>query len=126
MSDYQSFEDLNIWKDSMRISVEIYQLFKECKDYAFKDQIQRSSVSVPSNIAEGFERQTDKEFAQFLFIAKGSNGELRTQLYLAIEFGYINKQKGMDLIEKVKITSGMIQKLINVRKNKNIETSKKG
>jgi four helix bundle protein len=102
----------------MRVSVDIYKLFRECKDYGFRDQIQRASVSVPSNIAEGFERQTDKEFALFLFIAKGSNGELRTQLYLAIEFGYIDKQTGVEMIEKVKKISSMIQNLIKVRRSK--------
>lgn len=118
MNNYQSFEDLNIWKESMRQSVDIYRLLKDCKDYGFKDQIQRASVSVPSNIAEGFERQTDKEFAQYLFIAKGSNGEVRTQLYLAIELEYIEKQAGRDLIEKAKKISSMIQNLIKVRRSK--------
>jgi four helix bundle protein len=116
--NYQSFEDLLIWKESMRLSVEIYQLFKECRDFGFKDQIQRASVSVPSNIAEGFERQTDKEFVQFLFIAKGSNGELRKQLYLAIELKFIEKKPGLEMIEKAKKISSMIQNLIKVRRNK--------
>lgn len=92
---YQSFEDLLIWKESMRFSVEIYKLFRDSRDFGFRDQIQRASVSVPSNIAEGFERQTDKEFVQYLFIAKGSNGELRTQLYLAIELKYIERKEGL-------------------------------
>lgn len=68
MEKYQSFEDLLIWKESMRLSLDIYRIFKECKDFGLRDQIQRASVSVPSNISEGFERQTDKEFIQFLFI----------------------------------------------------------
>ena len=115
---YQSFEDLLIWKEAMRFSVEIYQLFREIKDYGFKDQIQRASVSVPSNIAEGFERQTDKEFVQYLFIAKGSNGELRTQLYLAIELKYIERKAGIEMIEKARKISSMIQNLIKVRRAK--------
>ncbi|MEP7323074.1 MAG: four helix bundle protein [Saprospiraceae bacterium] len=113
---YQSFEDLIIWKESMKHSVEIYKLFKSCKDFGFKDQIQRSAISVPSNIAEGFERQTDKEFVQYLFIAKGSNGELRTQIYLAIELGYIEKAHGLTLIETTKKISGMIYRLIQTRR----------
>jgi four helix bundle protein len=92
----------------MRVSVDIYKLFRGCKDYGFRDQIQRASVSVSSNIAEGFERQTDKEFAPFLFIANGSNVELRTQLYLAIELVYIDKQTGVEMIEKAKKISSMI------------------
>ncbi|MEP7322941.1 MAG: four helix bundle protein [Saprospiraceae bacterium] len=115
---YQSFEDLIIWKESMKLSVEIYKLFKSCKDFGFKDQIQRSAISVPSNIAEGFERQTDKEFVQYLYIAKGSSGELRTQIYLAIELGYIENELGLNLIEATKKISGMIYRLIQTRKNK--------
>ena len=113
---YQSFEDLLIWKESMRNCVEIYRLFKECRDFGFKDQIQRAAVSVPSNISEGYERQTDKEFIQFLFIAKGSNAELRTQLYLAIELGYVEKKSGLEFVENTRKISGMIQGLIKVRK----------
>jgi len=74
MRKYQTFEDLMIWRESIDLSVEIYKMFKDCKDFSFRDQIQRSCVSVPSNIAEGFERQTDKEFVHYLYIAKGSNG----------------------------------------------------
>ncbi len=73
----------------MQLSFDVYQKMMNCKDYGFKEQIQYSSVSIPSNIAEGFERNTDKEFVYFLFIARGSCAELRTQLYLAIKLGYI-------------------------------------
>ncbi len=114
----QTFEDLIVWKESMKLGIEIYKLFKNCRDFGFRDQIQRSSISVPSNIAEGFERQTDKEFIQFLFIAKGSNGELRTQLYLAMELDYIDKQIALEKIEIAKKISIMIYKVIKVRKNK--------
>ncbi|MDR3095253.1 MAG: four helix bundle protein, partial [Bacteroidales bacterium] len=62
MSRIDSFEDLEMWKESMRLCVGLYGAVKECKDYGFKDQIQRASMSVPSNIAEGFERQSNKEF----------------------------------------------------------------
>jgi len=114
----QTFEDLIIWKESMKLSIEIYKLFKNCRDFGFRDQILKSSISVPSNIAEGFERQTDKEFIQFLFIAKGSNGELRTQLYLAMELDYIDKQIALEKIDIAKKISIMIYKVITVRKNK--------
>ncbi len=116
MEKYQSFEDLLIWKESMRLSIDIYKLFKDCKDFGLRDQIQRASVSVPSNISEGFERQTDKEFIQFLFISKGSIAELRTHLYLSIELKYIDKKEGQVLFEKAKKISSMIQNLIKVRK----------
>lgn len=101
----------------MELCVEIYKSLRDCRDFGFKDQIQRAVVSVPSNIAEGFERQTDKEFVQYLFIAKGSCGEVRTQLYLASELKYLEKQQAEDLIKKAQKLSSMIQNLIKVRKH---------
>ena len=71
----------------------LYTEFKDCKDYGFKDQITRASVSVLSNIAEGFERGTKNEFLNFLYIAKGSAGEVRAQLYVALDVGYLNIEK---------------------------------
>jgi four helix bundle protein len=94
------FEDLEIWKESMRICIAVYGALKTCKDFGFKDQIQRASVSVPSNIAEGHERKSTKECTQFLYIAKGSCGELRTQLYLAMSLEYIDKETGSMLVEQ--------------------------
>ena len=94
------FEDLEVWQDSMKLCKKIYAAFKNCKDYTLKDQICRASLSIPSNIAEGYERKGSKETVQFLYIAKGSCGELRTQLYLAIDFGYIEQQNGNQLIEE--------------------------
>ena len=94
------FEDLEIWKEAMRICTAVYSMMKPCKDFGFKDQIQRAAVSVPSNIAEGYERKGAKESTQFLYIAKGSCGELRTQLYLAISLEYITKEAGLSLIEQ--------------------------
>jgi four helix bundle protein len=112
-----NFEDLKVRQESMKLCIEIYKSTKDCKDYGFKDQIQRASVSVPSNISEGYERQTNKEFVQFLFIAKGSCGELRTQLYLAKALQYLNKQTTEALIKQSKIISSMIQNLIKSRRN---------
>ena len=112
-----NFEDLIIWKEGMRLSVSIYKLMKNCKDFGFKDQIQRASVSIPSNISEGFERQTNKEFIQFLYIAKGSCGELRTQIYLAKEFEYLNQEDYNNLLNQSKLLSAKIQNFIKTRKN---------
>ena len=112
----KGFEDLEVWKNAMQLVVAVYAEFKESKDYGFKDQIQRASVSIPSNIAEGYERQSNKEFIQFLFIAKGSSGELQTQLYLAQKLNYITKDKAKELIDKSKKVSSMIYNLINYRK----------
>ena len=113
---YQTFEDLLVWKEGMQLCIDVYALLKDCRDYSFRDQIQRSAVSVPSNIAEGFERQTDKEFVQFLFIAKGSCAELRTQLYLAGELKFIEKQKSAVYVDKTKKLSSMLQNLIKARR----------
>jgi four helix bundle protein len=84
-----SFEDLEVWQRSCDLAVEVCDAFKSCKDYGLRDQITRSAVSVPSNIAEGAERLSRKEFAQFLGYAKGSAGELRTQIIIASRLGYI-------------------------------------
>ena len=112
----KSFEDLMVWKNAMQLVALVYSKLGNCRDYGFKDQIQRASVSIPSNISEGFERQTNKEFIQFLFIAKGSCGELQTQLYLSIKLKYLSKEEGQELLDKAKKISCMIYKLINYRK----------
>jgi four helix bundle protein len=114
----EKFEDLNVWKESMDLSIELYKKLKDCKDYGFRDQIHRSMISVPSNIAEGFERQSNKEFIQFLYIAKASCGELRTQLYLAIKINMIEKRRGEEFIERTRKISSMLFKLIKTRKEK--------
>jgi four helix bundle protein len=119
MESYGKFEDLEVWKLSMRSSLVIYELFKECKDYGFKDQIQRACVSVPANIAEGDERHTNKEAVQFFYIARGSSAEVRTFLYLAIELKYVPKDKGLDTIERYKKVSAMLYRLIEARKKGN-------
>ena len=74
------FEDIIAWQKAKSLTLNIYTLFAESKDFGFKDQIQRASVSVMNNIAEGFERKTNKEFKYFLFVAKGSCGEVRSMI----------------------------------------------
>ena len=84
----ERLEDLNIWQRARKMTQEIYTITEKpkfSKDYALKDQIRRAGVSVMSNIAEGFERGSNKEFVQFLYIAKGSIGEVRSQLYVALD-----------------------------------------
>ena len=117
-NNFQSFEDLFIWQEGVELSVDLYTSLKGCKDFGLRDQIQRSSVSVPSNIAEGFERQTDKEFIQYLYIAKGSSAELRTQLYIASRVLIIEKDKCLSFIMRAKKNSAMIQNLISSKKRK--------
>ena len=83
MTTIKNFEDLMIWQDARVLVGAVYALMKESKDFGFKDQIQRASVSVMNNIAEGFERKSDSEFNRFLDIAKASCGEVRSMIYLA-------------------------------------------
>jgi len=110
-----SFEDLNVWKEAMRLAVDLYKILEKCRDFSLKDQMQRAAVSIPSNIAEGFERDTNKEFIRFLYIAKGSSAELRTQLYIVIESKTIEKKLGNDFIDRSKKISSMLYKLIKIR-----------
>ena len=86
----ERFEDILAWQKSKELTIQIYRLFEESKDFGFKDQIQRASVSVMNNIAEGFERKSYKEFKHFLYIAKGSCGEVRSMLIIAHELKKIN------------------------------------
>lgn len=90
MATVQKFEDLIAWQKARLLTKEVYAALRGCPDRGFTDQIQRASVSVMSNIAEGFERGTRNEFLNYLFIAKGSAGEVRAQLYAALDIGYIN------------------------------------
>ena len=106
------FEDLEVWKRSARLSAEIYRAMQTVKDYGFRDQLTRAGLSVPSNIAEGNERQSDKEFVNFLSYARGSCGELRTQIYIGIEIGYIDKDLGKRWIAESREISAMLTGLI--------------
>ena len=90
MATIQRFEDLICWQKARELTKGVYTALREVKDRGFTDQIQRASVSVMSNIAEGFERGTKLEFLNYLYIAKGSAGEVRAQLYVALDVGYIN------------------------------------
>ena len=102
------FEDLDVWKRSARLSANIYKHLVDLRDYGFKDQITRSSLSIPSNIAEGMERSSNKEKHQFLEYAKGSCGELRTQIYIGIDIGYIEKPVGNTWISETQEISAML------------------
>ncbi len=112
------FEDLEVWKESMRLAVLVYEALKPCRDYGLKDQMQRAAVSVPSNISEGYERHSNKEFIQFLYVAKGSSAELRTQLHLAERVKLIEPGTTQNLLELTRKVSAMLSRLIQVRKEK--------
>ena len=93
-------EKLDVWKRASRLSVEIYRYFKESRDFSFKDQITRSSLSIGSNIAEGMEKESIKENIRFLEIAKGSVAELITQIYIGIEIDYIERNVGFKWVKE--------------------------
>jgi four helix bundle protein len=99
----EKFEDLLVWQKSKEFVVRISLVFKDCKDYSFKDQIWRASISIMNNIAEGFERRGDKEFKNFLNISKGSSGEVRSMLSLAYDLKYI------DLIQKISLSDSCVE-----------------
>ena len=104
-------ERLDVWKRACRLSVEVYKSFASSRDFGFKDQITRSSLSIGSNIAEGMEKESDKEKIRFIEIAKGSAAELITQIYIGIEIDYIEKELGLkwtkELDEILKMLTGL-------------------
>ena len=108
----ERFEDIIAWQKAKLLSVEIYKHFENSKDYGFKDQIQRASVSVMNNIAEGFERTSNKEFTFFLSVAKGSCGEVRSMLILAYELKKIKKDQALSLQLLAEEISRMISGLL--------------
>ena len=115
------FEDLTCWQEATAIATEIYLMSKDGdlgKDFGLRDQLRRSAVSIASNIAEGKERETVPEFTRFLYIAKGSAGELRTQLYIAEQIGYLDKEKYQALNNRIEKIGAMIGSLIKTLKTK--------
>ena len=114
----EKFEDLEVWKEGMKLTSRIYARLRPCKDYALRDQMQRSAVSIPSNIAEGYDRNTNKEFIHHLFIARGSCAELRTQIHLCLELNVLEDAVGGELLERTRKLSAMLFKLIKTRKEK--------
>lgn len=109
---YRSFEELEVWKRSCQLSIKIYKALKECKDYRLRDQMTDAAVSIASNIAEGCERQSVREFIHFLHIAKGSAAELRTRLYIAKEIGIVPSDVSKTFVVELKEISSMLQGLI--------------
>ena len=115
------FEDLECWKEATSLAIEIYRISGNGeigKDFGFRDQLRRSAVSIASNIAEGKERETASEFVRFLYIAKGSAGELKTQLYIAEEIGYLDEKEFFKLNQRVEKISGMLGNLIKSIKSR--------
>jgi len=116
----ECFEDLYIWQKAVEYAKEIYLITDKNglkSDYGLKDQMRRASVSISTNIAEGFERRSRKEYLNFLNIAKGSAGEMRSLIYVASEIGYIDAIEHKQLREKAKFLSGSITNHMNAINN---------
>jgi four helix bundle protein len=127
MSKIRRFEDLEALKLTREITKEIYRVTKNdlfMRDYGLCSQICRAAVSVMSNIAEGFERDGDKEFINFLSIAKGSIGEFRSQLYVAFDQNYISESEFKFISEKVTVNSRINSGLINYLKHSDLKGRK--
>lgn len=107
----ETFEDLRVWQQGIELVKQIYLMTKEgniSRDFGLRDQLRRAAVSVPTNIAEGFERHSRKEYVNFLNIAKGSAGEVRSLLRVALEVGYLDKNTYLRLYDMAKGLSRML------------------
>ena len=127
MSGIQRFEELEAWKLARTLSGLIYNVSGTGsfgRDFALRDQIRRAAISIVSNIAEGYERDGDKEFIQFLFMAKGSCGEVRSQLYLALDCAYITQEQFSQLISKAVEVSRVLSGLIKYLKHSQLAGKK--
>ena len=112
------FQELRVWEESKNLAVEIYKLTSQgdfSRDFGLKDQIRRAAVSIPPNIAEGDELQTNKQSVKHFHYAKGSAAELITQLFIAKEIGYINHTQCQPLVSKAEKIAAMLNKLIQAR-----------
>jgi len=108
----EALENLEVWKRSCLLSVKLYQALAGCRERGFKDQITRAALSIPSNIAEGYERDSKKSCVQYLRVAKGSSGELWTQLLIGRKAGFISPDLGKQLEQETKEISKMLHGLI--------------
>jgi four helix bundle protein len=124
MATWRSFEAMDVWKMGCRLVIDVYRAMGEGqgrRDFALRDQIRKSALSIPSNIAEGFERESPSAFIPFLYYSKGSCGELRTQLYIAAKLGYIDRARLKDLVRQAKDISRMLSGLIKYLKKRRQE-----
>ncbi len=127
MATFRIFEEIDAWQKGRELAKAVYEITERglfSKDFGLKDQIRRASVSIMSNIAEGFERDGTKEFIQFLSIAKGSTGEVKSQLYVAFDQGYLT-QREFDTITGLAEEAGrMIAGLMTYLKHSGMKGAK--
>jgi len=127
MATFQTFEQIGAWQKSRELTREIYKITTEGRfgrDYGLRDQIRRASVSIMSNIAEGFERSGSGEFGQFLSTAKGSAGEVRSQLYVALDQEYLSRDAFELLLNTATEISRMISGLMTYLRGSGIKGTK--
>ena len=110
----QSFKDLTVWQKAEDLSLNVYREFATCKDYGFKDQIQRASISIINNIAEGYGRRSDKALFNFLTIARGSAAEVESMVILALQLKYIDSPAQKSLLAQIED----VAKLLTAFRNK--------
>lgn len=113
----ERFEDIEAWKEGRLLVADVYSALSKTRDYGFRDQMQRAAVSITSNIAEGFDRGTNREFIQFLVIARGSASEVRSQAYNALDLGYIDPKSFDNLCIKCDTISNLINGFIRYLRN---------
>lgn len=114
----QRFEDLDAWKESRNLTRNIYEITTKIKDYGLRDQIQRSSVSVMANIAEGFASQSDAQFSKYLFISLASANEVQSHLYVLLDQQHLNENQFKKLYDQATKTIQIIRGLIRYLKSK--------
>ena len=108
----RSFESLRVWQEARTFVNDIYAMMRDCKDFGFRDQIQRAAVSIMNNIAEGNESGSDAKYMNFLNIAKGSCSEVRSMLYLCEDFGFCTPREHKELHEKAQGIASSLRKLM--------------
>lgn len=113
----EQFEDAEVWQSSMQLCTDMYKKSFEIEQYPLRDQIQKASLCIPSNIAEGIERGSNYDFVRYMSIAKGFCGELRTQVHLAIELNLLKREEGKTYIDRTRQLSEELKKLINIKKD---------
>ena len=127
MATFQSFEEIEAWQKARELTRKIYVASEQgsfARDFGLRDQIRRASISIMSNIAEGFDRSGTGEFIQFLAMAKGSAGEVKSQLYIAVDLDYITEDTFDQLFSLATDTGRLVGGLMNYLRNSNIKGTK--
>jgi four helix bundle protein len=127
MARFERFEDISAWQKARELTKRIYAETNSknfSRDFGLRDQIRRAAVSIMANIAEGFERGGDKEFFQFVSLAKGSSGEVRSHLYVALDAGYLNNETFHNLTYTTEQINRMLAGLMKYLRDSDLKGSK--